>query len=308
MTVARSTNGMQPILAFEGQVEALDAAMLVAVASAQVSAVHKLRTTTRRVEAQITLLGALAGGARPLVLPAHADETAAVKKRLRKVRRAAGAVRDLDVQCDAIRLDAPVKTDVDANSPGDIMRKEAKKLRKYLESRREHEVVTLTTVLRREEQKLALSLRSLETALKPASRRVVSQAVLVDRIENWFAKTTHAVLRVRTKDGEASDIAMQRSIEALHEDALHTIRKAAKLARYMAESAPEGSAAFALAQRFEAMQEAGGIWHDWLLLEQLSADFHGKRAALTDRYGTHRDAALAEYHLKLVELLPTLVG
>jgi CHAD domain-containing protein len=305
MVVSGSKNGMRPVLAFTAQVEALGAAMLVALASAEVGAVHKLRTATRRVEAQMTLLEALATGPKPLPLPPHADEVAAVKKRLRKVRRAAGAVRDLDVQCDSIRMDAPVKTEVDAGTPGDTIRKDAKKLRKYLEGQREHEVATLLAVLRREEQKLASSLLVLETVLKPARLKVVTQPVLVDRMEHWFTQVTHAVLRIRIKDDEQPNDALQRAVEALNEDALHAIRKAAKLARYMAESTPEGSPAYVLAEQFEAMQEAGGTWHDWLMLEQLSAEFHGKRAPLTERYRNHRDAALAEYHLKLVELLPT---
>jgi CHAD domain-containing protein len=308
MVQARSTPSMQPIAALTTQVMALDAAMLVAVANAEVGPVHKLRTSTRRVEAQMTLLEALAGGSKPLVLPNHADEMAAVKKRLRKVRRAAGAVRDLDVQCEAILLDAPAKTEVHEGTPGDSIRKEAKKLRKHLADRRDWEAETLKQLLQKQEQKLATSLHALEQTLNPANRRVVSQAVLVDRIEHWFKQATHAAVQMQPKVGESAKDALQRSVQGLSGDALHTVRKAAKLCRYMAESAPKGSPAQALAQRFEDIQEAGGIWHDWLLLQQLSARVIGKNAALTERYRRHRDAALEEYHLKLVELLPAVVA
>ena len=299
---------MQPVAAFKNQVMALDAAMLVAVASAEVGAVHKLRTSTRRVEAQMSLLDALAGGAKPVVLPPHADEADAVRKRLRRVRQAAGVVRDLDVQWETIRMDAPAKTEVHEGSPGDSMRKEAKKLRKHLAKQREHEVVRLKGTLRDEEEKLAVSLRALELALQPAEGRVVAQAVLVDRIEHWFVQATHGVLGTRANAGESAKDALQRAVYGLGEEALHTVRKAAKLCRYMAESAPVGSAAAAMAERFEAIQEAGGTWHDWLLLERMAADFHGKQAGLTERYRKHRDAALAEYQLRLVELLPPVTA
>ena len=103
------------------------------------------------------------------------------------------------------------------------------------------------------------------------------------------------------KNGNAPDNthALQR-LQHLDEETLHELRKAAKQCRYMAESLPEGSPqAKKLAQRFEYLQEAGGRWHDWLMLEAMSARVHGKKAPLTERYRNHRDAALAEYHLQL---------
>ncbi len=72
----------------------------------------------------------------------------------------------------------------------------------------------------------------------------------------------------------------------------------------MAESLPTDlPAAKQIASRFEAIQEAGGKWHDWLLLQEIAAKHHGKDAALTDRYTQHRDAALASYQTHLATLL-----
>ena len=292
--------------ALKAQIVALDAAMLVAVSAAEKSAVHKLRTSTRRVEAQMALLAVLARGEKPFQLPPYRNEVEAVRKRLRRVRRAAGAVRDLDVQSDAILADVPKGADLHEGTPGDTMRKQAKQLRKHLEAQREHEAARLVAILTEEEQKLAASLRTLEKALKPANARIVAQAKLVQDIERWFARQTHRVLQARPKAKETPQDTLRRHVEALDEDALHAIRKAAKLCRYMAESAPETSPAHTMANRFEAMQEAGGTWHDWLLLQRLSARFHGKRAELTERYGKHSEAALADYHLKLAELLPAV--
>ena len=55
-------------------------------------------------------------------------------------------------------------------------------------------------------------------------------------------------------------------------------------------------------------RKPAGRWHDWLLLQQLSEDFHGRKAELSTRYGTHASAALAEYRLRLNEMLPGLQG
>ncbi|WP_041592422.1 CHAD domain-containing protein [Terriglobus roseus] len=308
MTVAvkgKNSVRITPLIALAAQVVALDAAMLVAVTGAEVGAVHKLRTSTRRVEAQMRLLEMLSTGAKPIRLPDYAAEAKAVRRRLMKVRRAAGVVRDLDVQTTIIRMDAPSKSAVHRDSPGDIMRRQAKKLRKYLEDERDREAVKLQIVLHAQVEKLAADLQALEHALKSPREVTATEASLSARLQGWFAEQTTALIRQKKMKGPSAEANEQYSVAMLDEDELHTVRKAAKLCRYVAESAPEGSATHALAVRFESMQEAGGRWHDWLLLEQLSRHFHGKDAELTVRYGKHRDAALEDYRLRLSELMPT---
>lgn len=284
---------------------ALDAAMLVAVTSTEVGAVHKLRTTTRRVQAHLSLLDLLSHGDHPVNVPSHQDEIRAVMQHLRRIRRAAGAVRDLDVQTSMIAMDAPQKAAVHKGTAGDAIRKQAKKLRKRLEVQRDVEVTTLVATLKDEEQDLAASLRALEQAIRPAKRRSLSQDVLLEHAEEFFAAHVRPILRLRKSDsGDATQV-LKRRMEQLDEDALHSLRKAAKICRYMVEMASVGSSARAAAERFEAVQEAGGHWHDWMLLRQLSEDFHGRKAELTQRYAAHAVAALAEYRLKLTELIPT---
>jgi len=283
---------------------ALDASMLVAVTAAEVGAVHKLRTNTRRVEAQLTLLDLLTTGPNALQLPSYRQQAKVVRKRLSKVRRAAGIVRDLDVQTEAITFDAPAKTAVTEGTPGDEIRHQAKQLRKHLQRQRDVEAEKLVSVLKRQELKLADSLREIEHIIKPALHATIPQALLIQRIEHWFAKETVALLALRKKDKKHD---LQQTVASIDEETLHAIRKAGKLCRYMAESAPQGSRAQRIAQHFEAIQEAGGKWHDWLLLQQLSAGYHGKKAALTQRYANHAQAALADYHLRLAEQLPTVI-
>ena len=307
MTVAvkeSSRARVSPLAALKAQVVALDAAMLVAAGSPEVGAVHKLRTSTRRVEAQMRLLDRMAAGDKPIRLPDYAAEAKAVRRRLVKVRRAAGVVRDLDVQTTIIRMDAPAKSAVHKGSPGDTVRRQAKALRKHLEAERDREAVKLQITLQAEQQKLAVDLLALEEALKPAKDATAPQAVLSAHVQRWFARKTEPMLRRSAIEGGSAKESLRLAIVALPEDDLHTVRKTAKLCRYMAESAPEGSAVFSLAERFESMQEAGGRWHDWLLLAHLAHHFHGKDAELTLRYTKHRDAALADYHLRLTELLP----
>ncbi len=297
--VAKTTLIQAPEL-LKDQVQALDSAMLVAQTAAEKGPVHKLRTTTRRMEAQLVLLEQLPG------LPEHTAEAAEVHRLLRRVRRAAANVRDLDVQADAIVADMPDSAAVHDGSRGDQIRKEARKLLKKLNKRRKQESAELVGTLRAESEPLALAMRALQLTLKPAEASAdakpvkpkgYSPAELSERIEAWFATRSAQVLHADKHPDRAH--ALQR-LQHLDEPTLHDLRKAAKQCRYMAESLPEGSTyAKKLADRFEYLQEAGGLWHDWLMLEEISARMHGKNAPLTQRYRNHRDASLAEYHLQL---------
>ena len=303
-------DALHPVKTLKEQVVALDAAMLVAVTAAEVGAVHKLRTGTRRVEAHMRMLDVLGSGPHAAKVAEHAKEVKVVDRRLRRVRRAAGAVRDLDVQTEIIRYDMPAKAAVHDGTPGDAVRKQAKELRKHLQAKRDDEADRLITTLKAEEQKLAAAMNALEQALKPALQPAVSPAEVQRRIQVWFTQQATPLLfpkpQKRSRKGERSDL--RAAIEQLKDRPLHALRKSAKLCRYMAESAPDDAALRQTAERFEAVQEAGGKWHDWLLLTQLSGRFHGRKAELTQRFRRHRDAALAEYRLRLVDLLPVLMN
>lgn len=285
----------------DNYVQALDSAMLVAQTAAEKGPVHKLRTTTRRVEAQLVLLDRLPG------LPEHAKESAEVHRLLKRVRRAAAAVRDLDVQVELIANDLPDKAAVHEGTVGDEIRRQGRKLMKRLEKRRKTEATGLVATLRSESEDLAAAMRKLQKTMEPEeesgaaqqrrTRRGFSAGDLNGQIQQWFRKRTDGALQSRKRTDQ--EHALQR-LQHLDEETLHDLRKAAKQCRYMAEGLPEGSStAKKLAQRFEYLQEAGGHWHDWLMLEQMASRVHGKKAALTERYRHHRDAALAEYHLQL---------
>ena len=268
--------------------------MLVAQTSADKSPVHRLRTSTRRMEAQLVLVSLLPG------MPEHTEQADEVHRLLRRVRRAAATMRDMDVQIDMIETDMPDSAAVHSGSHGDEVRKEAQKLLKKLNKKRSRETGDLTGTLKAESEDLSRAMHALRSVIAsaPGSRpRTFSTLELSEQIQNWFAARARVVLHVDRHPDRAH--ALQR-LQHLDEDILHDLRKVAKQCRYMAESLPEGSPeAKRLAQRFEYLQEAGGTWHDWLTLEWAAARTLGKKSALAERYRHHRNAALAEFHLQL---------
>jgi CHAD domain-containing protein len=287
----RSAVVVTPIATLRDQIMRLEAAIVVCRVRPKKEPVHTLRKATRYVEAQLALLELVPH------LPTHAKEAKKVRKRLRSVRRAAGTVRDFDVQRMLLKDDAPDrKAGEKTDPPNEQMHREAKALAKALKLQRDQEAVKLTSVLSAEEKRLTKRLTKLEDALEDAAQRTIPAERLAASIGHWFqVHTPH--MRTNGSDGK-------HGVHALDEDALHALRKASKLCRYMAEGLPADlPAAKQLASRFEEIQEAGGKWHDWLLLHGIAVKHHGKGAALTDRYGQHRDAALASYQARLLELL-----
>jgi CHAD domain-containing protein len=273
----------------------LDAAMVVCHATPRKQPVHSLRRATRYVEAQLALLELIPG------LPPHAGQAKKVLKRLKTVRQAAGSVRDFDVQRSLIKSDRPAKDARRKNSPQDRVRRDAQALAKHLKQQRDQDAAKLTGLLRTEELKLAKALKKLEDTLSPADNLKLPAAQLAEHIASWFHKQTPQ-LPAPAGNGHPGG---RHYVEQLDENALHTLRKASKLGRYMAESLPADFAgAKRLAGVFEKLQESGGQWHDWLLLNGIAAQREGKRAELTARYAEHRDRALAGYRSRLAHLLP----
>ncbi len=217
----------QPVTVFLRQSLALRAAMAACFEEPSPKPVHKLRSSTRRLEATLELLAlstdlAIRREAKPL------------RKVLRKVRRAAGSVRDLDVHRKLLK--SCRKSDDTAHLDADLV------------SAREKVVTELCEELDKSQKKIHQSLDELETALKPALDLDLSGKDLIHLTRGWFARKAC-------------------QLDPEQDDELHSIRKAAKTARYIAESGAETSkATAALAARFERAQETLGKWHDSLLL------------------------------------------
>jgi len=137
------------------------------------------------------------------------------------------------------------------------LRWEIETLPGQLKDEREVQARALTQMLEREALQLEPHLESMMEELEPLAG--MPAAKLTAFIRDWY----------RTRVGEAES-------ESRPERRMHGIRKAAKLARYMAD----GGVAAGLAKKFEAVQEAGGRWHDSLTLWAAARERLGKRSEL----------------------------
>lgn len=217
----------QPVTAFLRQSLALKAAIVDCLDSPSMKPVHRLRSSTRRLEATLELLD-LSTNIKVRRQSKH------LRRVLRDIRRGAGAVRDLDVHRDLLKA---YKKNNDTD-----------KLDHDLVSAREKAARQLTSELRKDRKELNRELGDLEAILKPVLDINLSAADLIRLTRKWFAsKIIH--------------------LDPGQDDQLHSIRKAGKTARYIAEpGAGDSKAVAALSSRFERAQNTLGAWHDCLLL------------------------------------------
>jgi CHAD domain-containing protein len=273
--MARPAQSAHPIQTLRETTEALEAAILVCLDNPDKPSVHRLRTTTRRIEAQFELLAMLPH------LPPHKKESRKALRLLKKLRRAAGRVRDLDVQRGLI--DTEVTARNGHARPDTELRKEANSLTSTLKRKRDEEAAELQQLLKKHRFKYPHVFEKLLDALAPAEPLTLTESRLTTLIREWYAQHTPC------STSAPNDTAQ-----------LHDIRKRAKLARYLAESAPKSAiSARHLAAHFEDVQQAGGKWHDWLLLHELSAAELGHAAKLPQRFSAHADTSLRDFKRRL---------
>jgi CHAD domain-containing protein len=274
--MARTAQSAHPIETLREAVTSLEAAALLCLARPGRKRVHELRVSTRRVEAQLTLLSLLPK------LPPHDHEADKAHRLLKKLRRAAGCVRDIDVQRDLIRNEA-------AGAPRKL-RADARTLRRTLKRQRDHEASALLRLLNKQRDRLPRVFEDLLSTLEPRQSLALTQTQLVALVRRWYAQpadhspSSAAALPVASDDPQA----------------LHAIRKRAKLARYLADSAPETAhAAHRLAAHFEDLQQSGGQWHDWLILSEIADDELGDYSELPHRFAAHAETALHDFRHRL---------
>ncbi len=255
-----------PIEQLREQAKRLEAALSVGVASSTAKAVHELRSSTRRVEAQLELLATVKG------LPPHKPEAGKVHRRLEKLRRIAGKVRDCDVQ-DKLLKDEDHAISSAIEAPSDL-RSTQEKLRRRIGKDRRRNERKLIAAIERQLPKLARDTEELLTALKPAKDTEAPVDDLLATIELKMQQ----MLRSRERG----------------EEHLHDLRKVAKRARYQCEAMP-GPAAAAMARRLEDLQDAGGAWHDLLDLATVSHKNLGAEHPLSRLLEHLRDERLDHY-------------
>lgn len=249
-----------PVLTLRHLVTDLEAAITLTLADPKRKPVHRLRTTTRRIEAQLELLTLLPD------LPEHARPVKKVRRLLRKLRRAAGRVRDLDVQRDLAQSRS----------------EEARKLRSLFQQQRGEAAESLLNTLHKYQPKLTRALEALLKTLDTAESVTVPATHLRRLILSWYASR--------------APVATQRNHRRLHD-----IRKAAKLARYIAESASSPSTR-RLARTFESLQQSGGDWHDWLTLSRIAHRELGSASSLAQSFTDRCEKALVNYRSQLKAL------
>jgi len=247
----------RPIQALREQATALEAALAVCVANPRKKAVHNLRTSTRRIEAQLELLMQLRD------LPPYRTEAAAFRRALKSIRKEAGQVRDLDVLQEilqGLRLPQP---------------NHRQKLLKALDKSRQKRADDLKQDLEQHIPKVAKAVEKLFASLKPAEELTLPLRQLLPLADTWYQRRT-------------------RGMKVVREDDLHTIRKMAKVARYIAETGLPAKQATTVAARYNRLQQSGGHWHDALLLAQEAKKKLGKKDPLTkltsERAKTHHNS------------------
>jgi CHAD domain-containing protein len=218
-----------------------------------IKAVHVVRTGSRRLEA---LLFKVAEDD-----PQASSLQSALKQALKQVgriRKAAGGVRDLDVQmglaeevADALRLNK-------RGSVREEIAEEYERLDGYLRRRRKRYAAILDAELKKNELKVERSLEGIADEIASLTSQSPSLLVTARR----WARLTAARM------GE------------LNEENLHEYRKRTKAARYVAEE-QEGPAALRFATKLRHVQDVIGTWHDWALLSELAEKVLGGEAAMT---------------------------
>lgn len=264
-----------PFKELRKNMEALEGVRSLCLAEPEPKAVHRLRTLSRRIEAQLWLLHSLSPDAGQIeAAPGHKKGFKRLKKELKQLRQGAGSVRDLDVQRERVGKFAKAEgggdlEETDAKSDDkDPFQEGAALLCAYLERKRTRAAADLQAHLRKHEGRIADAARTLLLSLDETHEPALS-------VEELLARAGSV--------GSSHDLLQKNLRRTLTEEQLHTARKAVKSARYLAEMMPRNEAAQRAAKRFEALQDAGGIWHDDLELARTAKRVLGKKHLLTVR-------------------------
>jgi CHAD domain-containing protein len=270
-----------------------------------VDAVHDVRTGTRRIEAILDSIrtSLQSSPARPSAASestrqALADATERWQKLLKKIRRSAGAIRDLDVHRHLLRdlLEEITKRAAPADS-AEMSESSAKLTPSTNLSSRESEANRGTRSLLASLQSLVLEESVAEppviTPLQKQAEdldawlkhtRQEHSTPLVDGAKKWadkldahlaaLAEALQSQPARRRKPASAAATALEAfaklssEMQQLHAENLHDFRKGAKKARYMAETGGEDEYAGAIGKALKKLQDEIGDWHDWLVLAE----------------------------------------
>ncbi len=208
--------------------------------------VHDLRTISRRVEA---LLDALS------TEPDKAQRK--LMRRLKRLRRRAGRVRDVDVQIIALRTlkigrDSGRKVQL-ARHLNDRRSRRERKLQKALDPETVRD-------LRRRLTRVQKAILAPPPAPRPAAAAQPVPAASIKPPQREEVQPVSLALRM------FATLAKQQG--AFTEATLHRFRTRSKRVRYVAEMAGDDPEAKRIVSQIKRMQDAIGDWHDWFTLTQ----------------------------------------
>jgi CHAD domain-containing protein len=263
--MAAQTKAAHPIGILRELAETLEKALAICIDNASSEPVHRLRTTIRRFEAQLALI------AQSCKLPRYHRQSKKLLMHLKKLRRLAGDLRDLDVQRDLVAAYATAET------AGEV-----KMLRRHLKNLRKQQSIIFLKLALRLDGKISKELRCLFADLLPEENLELPSELVISSAQRWFTSRSHSPV---TKSQ------------------LHATRKAAKIARYMCETVAGSAKARRIAAQFKKIQDRGGEWHDWLELAAAAESMLNKRHPLILRFREERDSRLIAYQRELRKLL-----
>jgi len=177
-------------------------------------------------------------------------------------------VRDLDVQRELLENE---ETQSDAKP-------DVRAMARLRKQRREEAADELLEQLEKRQTKLANTLEALLEALEPAAHLKLAATELLAMVERQFRNNRELKAQQPTTDQ------------------LHKLRKTAKVARYLAENAPDSRRAKQTAKQYESLQQAGGEWHDWMELTKEAKEELGRHHALVDVFGRKCNRHLDQFH------------
>jgi CHAD domain-containing protein len=228
-------------------------------------AVHQLRTTARRLEALLNMAKRRQGG--NVKFGRKVDKAL---KALKPIRRAAGPVRDMDVQRGLLEGLMKAKSAAMPVAERSIVNGEACKLQAELKECRKDAAAELILVIRDAENKELRRISPLQTDLYGMKRTLL------------------------LKDGQSIERRSARNLHTADHESLHAYRKSSKSARYLAEMEEDSTAAEKFAKRMKKVLDAIGAWHDWMLLTRLAKETLGKSSALAEVLKKERDRTLRQ--------------
>ncbi len=233
-----------------------------------VDPVHDVRTGTRRVQAMVEAM-----------MRERSDEAfhEAGKQWLRllkRMRRAAAPVRDLDVHRKLLQKlvkDGNKKKDAGLASPTSGEAAAVSASGGVEDSSDEQQTDPVAEQAEHLDAWLHHARQHNSAALRKQAAKLLAK---FDGEAAAFASAVEQAPRSRSRPRSAAVVALESFARLVHEmqqldvNNLHDFRKGAKKARYIAESAAEDAHALAVGKALKRLQDEIGDWHDWFVLSE----------------------------------------